>query len=52
MQVRAKKREQAKLDKAVAKIAAIKAKKAAKKFKPSRIIILRVGSLILSNIAA
>ena len=46
--MRAKKREQAKLDKAAAKVAVAKAKKAAKEAKPSRIIILRASSFILS----
>jgi hypothetical protein len=49
--VRAEKREQAKLDKAVAKVAAAKAKKAAKEAKPSRIVILRASSSILSTTA-
>ena len=47
-----KEREQAKLDKAAAKVAAAEAKKAAKKSKPSRIVILQAGSSILPNIAA
>ena len=50
-QRKAEGREQAKLDKAIAKVAAAKAKKAAKKSKPSRIVISRVGSSILSNMA-
>jgi len=43
---KAQEREQAKLDKTVAKVATAKAKKAAKKFKPSCIVILQVGSSI------
>ena len=49
--MRAEKREQAKLDKAVAKVAAAKAKKAAKEAKPSYIVILRASSSILFIIA-
>ena len=49
--MRAEKREQAKLDKAAAKVAAAKAKKAAKEAKPSRIVILRAGSSIMSTTA-
>jgi hypothetical protein len=51
VQIRAKKRERDRLNKAIAKIVAAEAKKkAVKKAKPSRIVILRVGSSILANI--
>ena len=49
--MRAKKREQAKLDKVIAKVVAAKAKKAAKEAKPSCIVILRASSSILSTTA-
>jgi Skp family chaperone for outer membrane proteins len=51
-QVKAEKRKQEVLDRREARKAASEAKKAAKKAKPSRIVILRVGSSILSNISA
>ena len=57
LQVRAEKREREKLEKIAAKQAAAEAKKnaagakkAAKNTKPSRIVIFRVGSSILSNL--
>jgi hypothetical protein len=40
------------LERVVARKAAIAARNATKKAKPSRIVILRVGSLILSNLGA
>ena len=58
LQVRVEKREREKLEKTAAKKAAAEAKKtaaeakkAAKNTKPSRILIFRVGSSILSNLA-
>ena len=49
--MRAKKREQAKLDKVIAKVVVAKAKKATKEAKPSYIVILRASSSILFIIA-
>ena len=40
------------MDKTAAKVAAAEAKKAARKAKPSCIVILQAGSSILSNMAA
>jgi Skp family chaperone for outer membrane proteins len=50
-QVRSERKKQEVLDRAIARKQATEAKKAAKKAKPSRIIILRAGSSILANIS-
>jgi hypothetical protein len=49
-QIKSEKHKRAVLERRAAKKAAIAGRNAAKKAKPSRIVILRVGSSILSNL--